>query len=175
MDDKSPAQPQPLTPLQSERLLLRPATAEDAPELAAILAEPEVARWWGDTSIDSIREELATQPAFVIVIDGETAGWLQINEESDPEYPSVAFDIALTTKRQGSGYGPEALRTAIAHFIDRGHHRFTIDPATGNERAIRSYEGVGFRPVGVMRDYQRLADGSYRDGLLMDLLAGEFS
>ncbi|MDX6662037.1 MAG: hypothetical protein QOG09_139, partial [Solirubrobacterales bacterium] len=138
MDPNSPVQPQPLTPLQSERLLLRPATSDDAPALAAMLAEPEVARWWGPTDVEGVREELATQPAFVIVIDGETAGWLQINEESDPEYPSVAFDIALTTKHQGSGYGPEALRTAIAHFIDRGHHRFTIDPATGNERAIRS-------------------------------------
>jgi aminoglycoside 6'-N-acetyltransferase len=29
---------------------------------------------------------------------------------------------------------------------------------------------VGFRPVGVMRRYERGPDGSWHDGLLMDLL-----
>jgi len=32
---------------------------------------------------------------------------------------------------------------------------------------------VGFRPVGVMRRYERGADGTFHDGLLMDLLAEE--
>ncbi|HEX2508373.1 MAG TPA: GNAT family protein [Miltoncostaeaceae bacterium] len=54
-----------------------------------------------------------------------------------------------------------------------GHHRFTIDPAVANERAIRSYAAVGFRPVGVMRAYERGRDGAWHDNLLMDLLAGE--
>ncbi len=55
-------------------------------------------------------------------------------------------------------------------FGQRGHHRLTIDPAAHNQRAIRSYQRVGFRPVGVMRRYERGADGSWHDGLLMDLL-----
>jgi aminoglycoside 6'-N-acetyltransferase len=62
----------------------------------------------------------------------------------------------------------------IDHLVDdRGHHRFTIDPAVGNEPAIRCYAAVGFRPVGTMRRYSRAADGTWRDGLLMDLLADE--
>jgi aminoglycoside 6'-N-acetyltransferase len=32
---------------------------------------------------------------------------------------------------------------------------------------------VGFRPVGVMRQYERGGDGRFHDGLLMDLLRGE--
>jgi aminoglycoside 6'-N-acetyltransferase len=55
-------------------------------------------------------------------------------------------------------------------FEDRGHHRITIDPAAANERAIRSYERVGFRRVGVMRRYERGAAGDWHDGLLLDLL-----
>jgi aminoglycoside 6'-N-acetyltransferase len=50
---------------------------------------------------------------------------------------------------------------------------FTIDPAAANEWAIRAYESVGFRRVGVMRQYWRGPDGAWRDGLLMDLLAEE--
>jgi aminoglycoside 6'-N-acetyltransferase len=57
---------------------------------------------------------------------------------------------------------------------ERGHHRLTIDPAVANERAVRAYERVGFRPVGVMRQYSRSPDGTWHDGLLMDLLASEF-
>jgi aminoglycoside 6'-N-acetyltransferase len=45
-----------------------------------------------------------------------------------------------------------------------------IDPAATNERAIRSYRRVGFRDVGVMRRYERGGDGTWHDGLLMDLL-----
>jgi aminoglycoside 6'-N-acetyltransferase len=57
---------------------------------------------------------------------------------------------------------------------ERGHHRITIDPAVENAAAIRAYEKVGFKPVGVMRQYERDVDGDGRhDGLLMDLLAGE--
>jgi aminoglycoside 6'-N-acetyltransferase len=88
-------------------------------------------------------------------------------------YRSVGLDIFLTTARQGQGLGREALRLVIAHYLERGHHRFTIDPAADNERAIRTYAAVGFKPVGRMRDYELGADGTWHDGLLMDLLAAE--
>jgi aminoglycoside 6'-N-acetyltransferase len=55
-------------------------------------------------------------------------------------------------------------------FERRGHHRITIDPAAANQRATRCYQKVGFRPVGVMRQYERGGDGQFRDGLLMDLV-----
>ena len=58
-------------------------------------------------------------------------------------------------------------------FVERGHHRLVIDPRADNRRAIRAYERVGFRRVGVMRSYERGADGAWHDGLLMDMLRGE--
>ena len=50
-----------------------------------------------------------------------------------------------------------------------------IDPAVDNAAAIRSYTKVGFKPVGVMRRYERGADDSWHDNLLMDLLPEELS
>ena len=80
----------------------------------------------------------------------------------------------MTTARRGAGLGAEAVRTLARHLIaDRGHHRLTIDPAAANDRAIRAYERVGFRAVGLTRRYERGPDGAWRDGLLMDLLAEE--
>ncbi len=67
---------------------------------------------------------------------------------------------------------PGSNRVHLVH--DRGHHRLVIDPAADNEPAIRCYTAVGFRPVGVLRRYERNVDGAgWHDGLLMDLLAEE--
>jgi aminoglycoside 6'-N-acetyltransferase len=159
--------------LTGERLTLRPATDDDVDAIMAILGEPAVARWWGENDAASVREELAD--TYAIVVDGAVAGWLQVHEEPEPQYPSVWFDIALATRLQGRGYGPEALRLAIRHQIARGHHRFSIDPASENEHAIRAYAAVGFKPVGVLREYERAPGGRLRDGLLMDLLARELT
>ena len=53
--------------------------------------------------------------------------------------------------------------------------RITIDPAAHNARAIRCYEKVGFRPVGIMRKYERGHDGTFHDALLMDMLAEDLT
>jgi RimJ/RimL family protein N-acetyltransferase len=44
-------------------------------------------------------------------------------------------------------------------------------PAAANAAAVRAYEKVGFRPVGVIRAYERDAGGAGRhDGLPMELV-----
>ncbi|MEA2220451.1 MAG: aminoglycoside 6-N-acetyltransferase [Solirubrobacteraceae bacterium] len=156
--------------LEGARVLLRRARDDDRAALGAILREPEVARWWGPFDPETAFDELGS--SFVVVVDGAVAGWLLFEEEDWWQYPHVSFDIALTTALHGRGYGREALRVAIRHFVGRGHHRFTIDPAADNARAIRTYASVGFKPVGVLRAYER-REGAWHDGLLMDLLADE--
>jgi aminoglycoside 6'-N-acetyltransferase len=164
-----------LPTLRSERLVLRPLLEDDLDALLAILAEPAVARWWGPQAQEPDREELLGPEArFAIVVESALAGWLACEENTDPMYLYVGLDIFLTTRMHGQGLGREALRLAIAYYLERGHHRFTIDPAAHNERAIRTYAAVGFKPVGIMRDYELGADGTWHDGLLMDLLASEF-
>jgi len=145
-------------------LELRRFRAADAEALAALLAEPEVKRWWPDGDYDR-------DNGWVAEVEDDFAGWVQYVEEPDRWYPSVALDIALTTALHGRGYGRRVLRLAIEHFVQKGHHRFTIDPDVENERAIRSYAAVGFRPVGVLRCYGRKPEGGgWNDGLLMDLI-----
>lgn len=70
----------------------------------------------------------------------------------------------------GRGYGRQALQLGIEHFVAKGHHRFTVDPNAENQRAIRSYESLGFRRVGVMRAYERSPTGGWNDALLMELV-----
>lgn len=158
--------------LQGERVLLRRARDEDRAALTEILSEPDVTRWWGPFNPDDALDELDT--SFVIVVDGTVAGWLLFEEEDWWQYRHVSFDIALATALHGRGYGREALRLLIGHFVARGHHRFTIDPSADNERAIRAYAAVGFKPVGIMRKHER-RDDAWHDGLLMDLLASDLA
>jgi aminoglycoside 6'-N-acetyltransferase len=165
--------------LRGERVVLRPVREADAEPLAAMLAEPGVQPWWGDWDLARVRADLVAEQAgeavLAVEVGGEVAGVLLVGEETEPDYRHASVDISLRGADQGRGIGPEALRLVIAHlFGERGHHRVTIDPAAANERAIRAYESVGFRPVGIMRRYERAPDGTWRDGLLMDLLAEEF-
>ncbi len=144
---------------------------DDVTALVALLAEPGVTRWWRTTTREDVVEELAR--GVTLLVGDAVRGWLLVHEEAEPEYPSVAFDIAVADALQGQGYGREALTLLIRHCIACGHHRFTIDPATDNQRAIRSYAAIGFKPVGVLRESERWPDGRWGDGLLMDLLARE--
>jgi aminoglycoside 6'-N-acetyltransferase len=164
--------------LRGREVVLRPTTPDDAPILAAILAEPEVGRWWGEFDLKRVRAELIDgdpeEDPFVIEHDGEVIGYIQAVEEDEPDFRHAGIDLFLRNDAQGRGLGPDAIRTLAIELIDgRGHHRITIDPAAENSRAIAAYAKLGFRPVGVMRRYQRLRDGRWVDALLMDLLAGQ--
>jgi len=156
-------------PLRGERVTLRPLLESDVPALNAIIALPEVRRWWGtDPTVDD-------QDAFTIVVDGEIAGWVGWYEETDPDYRHGGLDIFLSLAFHGRGLGREALLVVARWLIaERGHHRLIIDPAASNARAIATYSAIGFKPVGVMRRYEMGPDGTWHDGLLMDLLAEEF-
>jgi aminoglycoside 6'-N-acetyltransferase len=169
----------PLPVLRGERVVLRPVREEDAAALVALLSEPAVAAWWHGWDEARVRRDLIAEQEWEVVVaievSGVVAGMLLVGEEEEPDYRHASLDIALATAHQGRGIGPEAMRLVIEHLIaERGHHRFTIDPAAANERAIRVYERLGFKRVGVMRRYERGADGSWHDGLLMDLLAEEY-
>ena len=121
---------------------------------------------------------LADEPEatrLVIEVDGAVAGMVQYGEELEPKYRHASIDIFVDPAFHGRGIGTEAVRRVVRLLIEeRGHHRITIDPAVDNAAAIRAYEKVGFKRVGILRASERDVGGEgFHDGLLMDLLAGE--
>lgn len=159
---------------------LRPASSDDIPTLTAIRSTPEVFERWrgGEDMIATVGDELNDPDMRTLVIehDGRVVGAIQWDAQDDPDYRHANIDIYLDPSVHGGGLGTDAVRTLARHLItDHGFHRLEIDPAADNAAAIRCYRKVGFRPVGIMRRYERDADGSWHDGLLMDLLAEELT
>ena len=154
-------------------IVLRALAESDAPELRRIRATPEVARWWEPPEDDFPFGDEDDVTRLTIEVDGAVAGMVQFGEEVDPKYRHASIDLFLDPALHGRGIGTEVVRRVVRQLVDeRGHHRITIDPAADNAAAIRTYEKVGFRRVGVMRRYERDSDGrGWHDGLLMELLA----
>lgn len=178
----SPDQPHPpASVLRGSLVVLRPVDPADVAALRTHLQDPTVARWLGPVrpEEDVVGDWLGGDPdtiSWTIEAAGEVAGSIQATEESEPDYRHAGIDLFLGPAFQGRGLGRDAIRTVARWLFEvRGHHRLTIDPSAANARAIRTYTAIGFRPVGIMRRYERGPDGTFHDGLLMDLLRDELA
>lgn len=165
--------------LRGSQVTLRPMVDADVERLARLFEVGEVAEWWPGENLVRLAARLTDADegvGLVIEVDGRLIGFIQYFEEADPDYRHASVDIVVHPDWCNRGLGTDAVRTLARHlFDDLGHHRLTIDPAVANARAIASYRKVGFRDVGVMRRYERANDGTWRDSLLMDLLAEELT
>ena len=167
--------------LRGELVTLRPLRPEDEADLVAIIGAPENREWWPGYDEERARREYFVEPdddttVYVIEHEGAVVGMIQSYEDDDPDYRHAGMDITLAPTATDRGLGTDAVRTLARHLFEHdGHHRLIIDPAAANARAIRCYQKVGFRPVGVMRQYETDGHGGWRDGLLLDLLRDELT
>lgn len=173
--------------------VLRPLVEPDIEPLVRILSHPDVARWWEGYDHDRVRDELLAEGdggsfAIVPIPAGSSsaelsadeaaamplAGMIQFYEQDDPDYRHAGVDLFVDPDHSGRGLGRDAIITLARHLVDgRDHHRIIIDPSVDNERAIGVFTAIGFRQVGVMRSYERRADGTWGDNMLLELLAAE--
>jgi aminoglycoside 6'-N-acetyltransferase len=167
--------------ITGNKVVLRDVTTNDVDALVEIFAEPAVTPWWVGfdrqrIETDFLHDDDEDTSVYVIEVDGEVAGIIECYEEAEPEYKAASIDIAVGTRWHGKGVALDALHTLARDLTERrGHHHLTIDPAVENTRAIAAYKKLGFKPVGVLRQNERGADGTFHDALLMDLLAAELS
>lgn len=162
--------------LLGEQVVLAELQNGHVTEIRRIHATPEVRRWWGTESDPEWPLELGhSSHRFAVLVNDAVRGMIQYHEETDPMYRHAGIDIFLDPTVHGRGLGRDAIATLARFLIERrGHHRLVIDPAADNTAAIRCYTAVGFRPVGVMRRYERDPDGAgWHDGLLMEMLAND--
>lgn len=155
-------------PLDPARIGFSPVGEKHYPLLLAWLNAPHVREWWGDPDeeIGFIREMVegrdTTRP-FVITLDGEPVGYIQVwflghhqNEEWTKDNPwllelapeAVGVDLSIGhADKLSQGIGSAALTAFVAYLRGLGHETIIIDPDPANARAVRAYAKAGFRPV----------------------------
>lgn len=142
---------------------LRSATVDDIPMLQEWDRDPDVAASSGeDDEFDWVYEiprDVPWRELLVAEVDGRPVGFLQLidaaEEEThywgDIEPGPWAIDIWIgSAADRGRGVGAEMMRQALERCFARpGVDHVLIDPLVANSRAIRFYERLGFRHVGV--------------------------
>jgi RimJ/RimL family protein N-acetyltransferase len=93
----------------------------------------------------------------------------------DVDNGSALFHITIGERDAwGKGYGTDAAHLMVGHaFKGLGLHRVALSVFSFNERAIRSYEKVGFRVEGRLRE-AIWRDGQYWDEVQMGVLREEW-
>lgn len=137
----------------------RDVTEADLPMLAAWLAEPHLAEWWGDDAEASVAEiaeaidSIETEP-LIVELDGRPIAYLQSYDPHledghpyrDQPFGTLGMDISIgPPDLVGKGHGTAIVRQFVDMLFEEGAPRVVIDPHPDNARAIRAYEKAGFR------------------------------
>ena len=175
--------------LETPRFRLRPPRPEDAADLLALAADPEVVRFTPLPRLRALAEAEALLARFLAArARGEVAPWA-LEHKADGRFvgrcgyvarawapPHARAEVAYVLARPywGQGLMPEALRAVLAFGFERvGLNRIeaTCEPANG--RSARVLEKAGFRCEGVLRDYV-FDKGAYLDLQLWAVLRREW-
>ena len=114
----------------------------------------------------------STRAYFVARIGRELVGYAGLMMTVDDGHVTT---IAVDPKWHRNKIGTRLLLAAAREAIARGASSLTLEVRMANHGAQELYRRFGFRPVGVLRAYERGADGTWHDGLLMDLLVSDLA
>lgn len=100
---------------------------------------------------------------FVMVVDGEFAGQLNVSQISFGSLSSCAIGYWVAERFAGRGVTPTAVALVTDHcFTELGLHRVEICIRPENAASLRVVEKLGFRYEGIRRRYIHI-DGGWRD------------
>lgn len=174
--------------LYGKNLRLRAIEREDIPRFLRWLNDPEVRRFLVmHEPLSRAREErwfeeqLSRPNELILAIEVLVGNeWVHIGNVGlhriDLKNRTAVLGIVIGEKDfWGKGYGREAIRVLLRYaFFELGLHRVELETFAFNSRALRCYEAVGFKRVGVRRQ-AFFREGTFHDVILMDLLAEEFA
>lgn len=144
--------------LKTERLLLRPFRAEDAPALNAILHEPGILRYFPETDpptlavtersilrrLEHWAERGYGRWAIVTPDDDRPLGWCGMDYFEEFDAPELTY--LLSSRIWGRGYATEAARGTLQFgFETAGLHHIiaSVDPDNIASRRVLEKCGMG--------------------------------
>lgn len=177
-----------MKPIESERLILKPLTSEDASEVVRIHSIPDVSRYqgWQPSSAEEISDFIDRMTSNDFLAPDQ---WFQLSislkdgskligdcgvHAGASDRRLVEIGISIDPLFQKQGYAQEAI-TSLLDFIfeNTDTHRVhaSIDPR--NEPSIRLFENLGFRKEAhLVRSLW--FKGEWADDLIMAVLREEW-
>lgn len=164
--------------IRTERLLLRPARADDLEPLHAILSDARAMVYWSSTPherIDQTRDWLASmiaiQPSegedFIVELDGQLIGKAGLWR-----FPEIGF--IFHPDHWGHGFGKEALAAVLDRaFAVHGLPKVDADVDPRNRASLNLLEGLGFRETG-RKERTWLVGNQWCDSIYLALDADEW-
>jgi RimJ/RimL family protein N-acetyltransferase len=172
--------------IAGRRVVLRRHRAEDFPALARWYRDPELTRLTRYQERPMAAEEverffrtrlLSADALAYAICELPTERLIGFTTFSalDADNGSVLFHITIGERDAwGRGLGTEAAELMLTHAFERLElHRVGLSVFAFNTRAIRSYEKVGFRVEGRLRE-AILREGRYWDEIQMGILADDW-
>jgi RimJ/RimL family protein N-acetyltransferase len=173
--------------LTGEQVRLRPVEPEDADALYRWHNDEDVMRWlqsYFHESLAAIRKRIADRAdnsyeknTFCIeTLEERKLIGIVALRDADPINARAHVDIYIGEREYwGGGYGTDAMRTVCRYgFGTMRLHSIELSVVEANERAIKSYQKIGFQVDGRLRQsFHR--DGEWHDELLMCVLANELT
>lgn len=174
--------------LNTERLRLRALCADDAPDLLALYADPEVMRHWihapwtrlaqARAAIDEAGRDLASGSALQLAIalraDHRLAGSCALYDIT-PAQRRATLGYLLAAPYWGKGLAREALGALLGHGFERlGLDRIEAEVTPDNVASQSVLARLGFRREGRLHAHWRLG-GATRDVDLWALLRTDWS
>jgi RimJ/RimL family protein N-acetyltransferase len=171
--------------IEGDRVLLRALRPEDYPRLTKFKNDVEFELLGGGdpprprtlAMVTEFFDELVKDKSsvnFAIEVDGVFIGDCGLFH-LDRLAGTAELGIGIGDRDyQGKGYGREAVSLLAGYgFRLMNLRKIWLQTSADNERAIRSYEAVGFVQEGRQRE-QAWSDGRYVDLVLMALFAADF-
>jgi len=176
---------QPSEPVIGRRVLLGPIDVGEVVSYARWVNDPEVQRFLNRPWPISLQEEehrirtlVAAEDAVGFAVRLRESGTL-IGRSSIWNIHRVnrnglftIFIGELDMRSKGLGREATALTTIYA-METLGLNRLELEVFAYNDRALRTYEGLGFRQEGTRREV-RYHDGAWHDAIQMSILAREW-
>jgi len=162
--------------LETERLILTPLVATDAPFLYRFMSDTEVMAHWDRPAIedpDAVDAVVAAEVAEMEAgkayywstrrsVDGAFLGYCEL-VEIDRRHHQAELGFIIEREAWGQGYATEALAALLAHCASPlGLRRLLARTHVGDARAEHLLQKLGFKPGGYLNGHVG-RDGERRD------------
>jgi len=168
--------------IQGQRVRLRPVEEDDYPLIVRWQNEPQVFHdmdYELPFSIEDVRasETAAREEGHPFIIeadDGTPIGRIGLNDFRRRDRRCALYVFIGEAEYRGHGLGEDAVRTLVGFaFSQMDLWQVVLWGLADNETAFRTYERVGFKRDGVLRD-RSWKGGAWVDHIVMSVQRDEY-